>query len=123
MPRTKPLVQTFDRERLAWIVAGVLAFGFVVWLLLGLRQPPQMGADPEVFHTVDALYTAVRNRDESRLANCEKRLLAQRQAGKLPEASANHLDGIIAEARGGGWTSAAQNLYDFMLAQRRDGRK
>ena len=68
MPTTKPPAPTWDRERLAWVAAGVLAIGFVVWLLLGLRQPPQMGADPEVFHTVDALYTAVRNRDEPRLA-------------------------------------------------------
>ncbi len=123
MATTKPRIEIWDRQRLAWIAAGILAAGFLGWFLLGLRKPPQMGAEPEVFATVDALYTAVRNRDEPRLAKCEQRLVAYRKSGKLPDASARYLDDIIADARGGGWTTAAQRLYDFMLAQRREGGK
>ena len=28
---------------------------------------------------------------------------------------------IVAQARGGGWDSAARRLYDFMSAQKREG--
>ena len=80
-----------------------------------------MGPDAEVFETVDALYTAVRNRDEARLTQCEARLAGYRAAGKLPKAAADRLDGVIAKARAGDWQPAAERLYDFMLAQRRDG--
>jgi hypothetical protein len=31
------------------------------------------------------------------------------------------LDGIIKKARAGNWESATERLYDFMLAQRREG--
>ena len=112
---------TARRRRVAWAMLGVLAVGLTMAVLLSLRSPPQMGASEEVFHTVDALYTAVRNRDDKQLAACEARLRGQRDAGQLPADSAAHLDGIIARARGGGWQAAAERLYDFMLAQRRDG--
>lgn len=70
---------------------------------------------------MDALYTAVRSRDEKRLAQCEQRLASYRDAGKFPKASAEYLSGIIGTARGGDWQSAAKRLYGFMLAQRREG--
>ena len=54
---------------------------------------------------------------------CEKRLHSHREAGKLPESPAAFLDGIIAKARAGKWDSATERLYDFMLAQRREGRE
>ena len=112
---------TRDRQRVAWVVLGALAFGFVVVLVVNLRTPPQMGPDEAVFHTVDALYTAVRNQDEKQLAACEARLKGYREAGQLPKASADYLDGVIAKARGGGWDAAARRLYEFMLVQRREG--
>ncbi len=112
------------RARVAWWVLGGLAA--IAVLLVALRyftQPPQMGVDDDVFKTVDALYTAVRMKDEVKLGQCEQRLHAHRDAGKLPESPAAFLDGIIAKARSGKWDSATERLYDFMLAQRREGRE
>lgn len=109
-------------RRGAWAVLGLLAPGLIalaVWSLL--RVPPQMGADPEVFETVDALYTAVRNRDEPRMLACEKRFAEYRASGALPASAADSLARIIRTARDGSWERAAERLYDFMLAQRREG--
>ena len=108
-------------QKAAWAVLGGVALLTLIAVLLSLRSPPQMGPDAEVFETVDALYTAVRNRDEARLTQCEARLAGYRAAGKLPKAAADRLDGVIAKARAGDWQPAAERLYDFMLAQRRDG--
>ena len=107
--------------RAAWAALGGVALLVAVAVLFSLRSPPQMGPDAEVFETVDALYTAVRNRDEARLTQCEAKLAGYRAAGKLPKAAADRLDGVIAKARAGDWQPAAERLYDFMLAQRRDG--
>ena len=52
-----------------------------------------MGADEEVFTTVDALFTAVTAHDEKLLGDCEQRLHAYRDAGKLPGDAADYLDG------------------------------
>ena len=68
-----------------------------------------------------SIYTAVRNRDETQLANCEQRLKSLAEAGTLPPDAATSLDRIVARARSGSWQSAAERLYEFMLAQRRDG--
>jgi len=80
-----------------------------------------MGADEEVFTTVDALFTAVTARDENLLRQCEQRLHASRDVGKLPADASNYLDGVIRKAKAGSWESAAERLYDFMTAQRREG--
>jgi hypothetical protein len=108
-------------HRVAWAALGLLAVGAVGLLIYCLRTPPQMGVDEHVFNTVDALYTAVRNHDEARLAQCARRLTSYREAGQLPAAAGDYLDGVIAKARDGDWDSATRNLYDFMLAQRREG--
>jgi hypothetical protein len=110
------------RERLALLILGGagLVIGGIV-LLAYFNRPPQMGTSEEVFTTVDALYTAVRSRDEKRLGECERRLHGYRDAGKLPPAAASALDAIISRARSGAWEPAARQLYDFMFAQRRDG--
>ncbi|MEI7687017.1 MAG: hypothetical protein WCL32_18525 [Planctomycetota bacterium] len=112
----------WNRERLAWIVAGVLLVGGAIYLVVNWRTPPQMGADPDVFNTVDALYTAVRNQSEANIAKCERRLHGYRDNGKLPDASARYLDDVIATARRGDRPAAARQLYTFMLAQRREGK-
>lgn len=96
------------------VAAGIVLFGL-------LSRPPQMGASDEVFRTVDALYTAVRNRDEKRVGECERRLHAYRESGELPAAAADALDAVVRQTRSGEWEAAAERLYEFMLAQRRDG--
>ena len=108
------------------IYAKYAIIGFVALVAIGVvyhywSRPPQMGTSEEVFNTVDALYTAVRNRDEKRIGECEARLKGYREAGKLPESAANALDAIVRKARSGAWDTAIARLYEFMLAQRREG--
>ncbi|MCI0461739.1 MAG: hypothetical protein L0Z62_32720 [Gemmataceae bacterium] len=112
---------TTTRKRLVLILVGLLGLAAVVVLIISLSRPPQMGADEDVFRTVDALYTAVRSRDEKRLGQCAKRLADYRESGKLPAGAGDYLDGVIAQARGGEWESAVRRLYDFMVVQRREG--
>jgi hypothetical protein len=80
-----------------------------------------MGADEDVFKTVDALFTAVTARDAKLLRQCEQRLQALQGAGKLPGDAADYLAGVIRKARDGKWESAAERLYGFMTRQRREG--
>jgi hypothetical protein len=99
-------------------------FGLVVLLVVGVvwwSRPPQMGADPEVARVVDALFTAVTARDEKLLGDCEQRLRALKDSGRLPGGAWDYLDGVIEKARAGRWESAAEGLYGFMRAQRREG--
>src|SRR5947209_18402666 len=96
-----------------------LAVLLVAWFVLWTR-PPQMGPDPEVFATVDALFTAVTARDDKLLGQCEQRLHTLKDTGKLLAGASNYLDGIIQKARAGRWEWAAERLYEFMKAQRRE---
>jgi hypothetical protein len=106
----------------AWAVIAALALAAVGAVAYSyLSRPPQMGPSEVVFDTVDALYTAVRNRDTRRLGECETRLAGYRTSGELPPAAADELAAVVAKARAGGWEAAAERLYRFMLAQRRDG--
>ena len=112
---------TTNRDRVALaVLAAVVAIVGVV-LLSNLGSPPQMGADEEVFRTVDALFTAVTGRNEPQLDQCECRLKGCREAGKLPPKAAKTLDAIIATARAGKWQGAAERLYAFMKGQKREG--
>ena len=106
---------------LVFVVLVVLAIGVGIALYFGLRSPPQMGTSEEVFNTVDALYTAVRNEDEKRVADCEQRLRTAHETGKLPAEAWETLRGIIAKTKSGRWQSAAEALYAFMKGQRREG--
>ena len=112
---------TIDRNRVALIVLGAVVAIVVVVLALNLGSPPQMGADEEVFRTVDALFTALTGRNEKQLDQCERRLKGYRETGKLPAKAAKTLDGIVQTARAGRWQPAAERLYDFMKGQRREG--
>ena len=106
------------------VAAAVVGLGVVLlWLVVWWNRPPQMGADEDVFRTVDALFTAVTAHDETRLGQCAQRLHAYREAGKLPADASDYLAGVIHKARAGGWESAAERLYGFMTAQRREGRR
>ena len=103
-------------------VVGVAVLGTVAALVLiwffWFRSAPQLGPDPEARRTADALFTAVTARDPKRLEQCAQRLDQLKQAGKLPDAAANYLDGVVKQARAGDWEPAAQRLYDFALDQR-----
>jgi hypothetical protein len=109
------------RGRVVLTVLGLAAVGAVVWWIVQLLTPPQMGADEQVFDSVDALFTAVTARDDKLLGESERRLHAHRDAGKLPAEAADHLDDIIRQARAGDWQPAAERLYRFMHAQQREG--
>jgi len=104
------------------VAAGVVGSAVLIgcWFLW-FRSPPQIGADEEVFKTVDALFTAVTARDEKLLGQCEQRLRALKDAGKLPGDASDYLEGVMKKARDGRWESAAEKLYSFMKAQRREG--
>jgi hypothetical protein len=106
------------RAAVAATGVGALLLGtwFAYW-----GKPPQIGADKEAIQTVDALFTAFTSRNPARLAQCEERLHALRDAGELPPNAAAYLDGLIRTARGGNWQGAAQKLFNFMKAQRREG--
>src|ERR1043166_7315566 len=89
------------RVRVAVFIAAGLLLVLVVVLIVSWRSTPQMGADEDVFNTVDALFTAITAHDEKLLIDCEQRLKGYRAAGRLPEDAADPLDGIIAKARAG----------------------
>src|SRR5439155_8771617 len=109
-------------KQTAWALGiGCVVVFLVGWLIWWLTKPPQLGGDPDVVRTVDALFTAVTARDEKLLTGCEQRLRASKEAGKLGTEPFDYLDGIIRKARTGRWQSAAEKLYDFMKVQRRDG--
>lgn len=106
------------RTVVAGVVGGLvlLVCWFVWW-----GKPPQIGADKEAAKTVDALFTAFTSRNTTQVGQCEERLHALKDAGKLPHHAADYLDGLIKTARGGNWRGAAHKLFDFMKAQRREG--
>ena len=111
-----------SREKYAkYAIVGIVSLVAILIVTHYWNRPPQMGTSEEVFNTVDALYTAVRNQDDKRMGECEARLKGYREAGKLPESAANALDAIVRKARSGAWETAVARLYEFMLAQRREG--
>jgi len=119
--QTLLLPQSFmpSKQKILLITCGLLAALVGVRTWLALRTQPQLPPSDEVFKTVDALFTAVTARDESRLAACEQRLGRDHQSAELPDAVWKRLQAVIATARGGQWQPAARRLYDFMQGQRR----
>jgi len=119
---TEERTESASRHRVAlFTLVGLVAIVGVAIAVSYFNRAPQMGPDEDVFRTVDALYTAVRMNDAARVADCEKRLGDYRHAGKLPKGAADALARVIAKTRDGRWDSAAESLYEFMLAQRREG--
>lgn len=108
------------RRIVVFALCGAALIAVGGWLAWTLNSPPQIGTDEEVFKTVDALFTAVTSRDTRRLDDCERRLLAHHEAGRLPPKAADFLESVIAQARSGEWDAAAKRLYDFMYGQRRE---
>lgn len=116
-PRGPSRLRDFNWARIGM---GIFLVVGVVGLWLFLSRHSQMGADPEVFKTVDALYTALRNRDARQLGACEGMLKAQKEGGKLPAAAFATLEKIVGQGHSGDWGGAAERLYGFMMAQRRE---
>jgi len=109
--------------RRGWRAAGVVGLLLVLVGWFSWRgQPPQLGADREVFRTVDALFTAITARDERLLRDCAGRLRTHHADGKMPGEAWAYLGDVVATAEAGRWQPAAENLYAFMKAQRREGR-
>ena len=108
-----------NRKPAAWIALALCLVVGVVLIGLRFRSAPQMGADPEVFKTVDALFTAVTSRNQRQLDGCDQRLQSYRNTGQLPPAAADYLNVVVADAKSGKWEPAAHSLYDFMIQQRR----
>jgi hypothetical protein len=109
-----------ETRRILHRPAGAAPVALLGLALAGCARP-QVGADEDVFKTVDALFTAVTARDAKQLGACDGRLKEYRRQGKLPGEAADYLDGVVARARDGQWESAAHKLYDFMRAQKREG--
>jgi hypothetical protein len=110
----------FDEMDTKKVVIGTVAAALLV-IGVGYTwcgRAPQVGGDKESIKVVDALYTAVSSRNATRLTQCEERLHALRDEGKLPRKAADYLDGLIATARSGDWGRATHKLFDFMRAQR-----
>jgi hypothetical protein len=92
--------------------------GFILsCLALGCGREPQISADPACMKAVDALYTAILNRDPALLKQSEERLASLRQSAQLPEAAQKRLAPIIEQARTEKWLDAAKQLRDFMRGQ------
>jgi hypothetical protein len=87
--------------------------------LSGCGAPTQIGADPETFKTVDALYTAVSLREPARVDACLATLKSLRDDDKLDAAPYDAIEAMTAEAKGGSWESAQSRLAQFMRGQRR----
>lgn len=123
MPSNEPTDESITnlRQKLVAIVAVAGLLVLAVYLYNVFNRPPQMGASEEAFTTVDALFTAVTARDENKLNDCEKRLKRLEESGQLPTSAWKSLDSLIRKAHAGNWQSAAESLYAFMLAQRREG--
>ena len=108
-----------DRNRHVAIGLGILIVIGTVLFVRNLRAYSQIGPNPEVTKTVDALFTALNSKDKLRLSDCDQRLRTFRLAGTLPTSAANQLDAIIRRAESGQWEESARTLYSFILAQRR----
>lgn len=102
---------------IAGVVVALLAAGAAAWAWSA--RMPRLDPDEQVFEAVDALFTAVRARDDRLLGDCEQRLRNFETAGKLPAPAIGYLNEVIRMARAGKWRPAAEKLYKFMRAQRK----
>jgi hypothetical protein len=108
-----------DNRRPLTIAAGIAALAVAGWMIWNNLPPAQLDlGDEQVFNTVDALFTALTSRDEKRLSDCERRIRAFNDDGKISESVDASLTAIIQQAEDGQWEPASKKLYDFMLGQR-----
>jgi len=102
------------------VVAGVIGLPILIATWFWWTTAPQIGGDDAAFDAVDALFTAITSRNVHRVAECEQQLHALKETRRLPRAASDYLDRIIRTARAGNWREAAQTLFGFMKAQRRE---
>lgn len=120
-PEVVPLQEALERPRSfarrRWI-CHVLS---VTWLLVvgGCRPVPQVANDEAVHKELDALYTAVTSRRRPLVDECHERLKTLQKEGRISEAGFATVASIIKEAENDNWQNAAQQLHDFMRAQRK----
>ena len=110
-------------DRIAVGAVGLIASVAICVAAWVLWPVPQIGPDDDVMRSVDALFTAITSKSEKRLELCRAKLQAHEQAGKLPPPAASRLTAIVRRAQGGEWQPAAEALYSFIKAQRREGAK
>jgi hypothetical protein len=103
-----------DRSRVVGLFSLILALA-----TCGCWGEHQIGTSKEAFKAVDALYTAVGLRDPRLLDQCEGTLESLHQNKELPDAVAESLNSIIAEAKEGSWEIAQERLSRFMEGQHR----
>lgn len=88
-------------------------------ILVGCRPVPQVVNDEAVHKELDALYTAVTSRRRPLVDECHERLKTLHKDGRISEAGFTTVAAIIKEAENDNWAKAAQQLHDFMRAQRK----
>ena len=97
----------------------LLVGGVLLLTIPGCRRVPQVLGDEAVFNEVDALYTAVTSKRRDLLSNCRERLSKLHQEQRLSQPGFNELCAVIKLAESDKWSDAAERLYAFMRAQRK----
>ena len=108
---------TSSRSKISVGILCLLSVGVMIMLVFHRGSPPSVGNDKNVLKEVDALYTAVRVKDQKLVDQCANQLAALKAAGELPDDAATALTEIIASAHGGEWQTAVENLSWFIKGQ------
>lgn len=101
-------------------VVILLACSIGMLSLVGCHRVPQVVNDDAVYKELDALYTAVTSKRRNLLDDCRERLTKLHTEGRLSDAGFTEVSAIVKVAENNEWSTAAQQLYDFMRAQRRN---
>ena len=104
--------------RASKVSIALLVLGYL-FAIGGCGQPAQIGADPESFDSVDALWTAIRAKRTDLLEQTEKDLNTLHTQKKLPDDAHASLQKMIDTAKAGDWISSRDDLRKFMESQRR----
>ena len=100
---------------LSWTILMIFVFVTFTWLWSGV---PQLKYDDQVFRSLDAMFTAVTARSNSKLNDCGHRLETLHDEGRIPEAAWNRISKCRELAHRGEWDTAARSLYQLIESQR-----
>jgi len=89
-------------------------------LLSGCGRPAEL-TSAEAQASTDALYTAITSKKPELLDAADTRLQKLSADGKLTQEALAELQVIIADARGGKWQAAAEELDAFIRGQPAEG--